>query len=42
MFIKWSDVKNKSKKEGEMNGDRMENEGIIDKGGKEMNILTDD
>jgi hypothetical protein len=24
----------KSKKEGEMNGDRMENEGIMDKGGK--------
>jgi hypothetical protein len=32
----------KSKKKGEMNGDRMENKGIMDKGGKEMNLLTDD
>jgi hypothetical protein len=31
----------KSKKEVEMNGDRMENKGIMDKGGKEMNVLTD-
>jgi hypothetical protein len=25
-----------SRKEAEMNGDRMDNEGIMDKGGKEM------
>jgi hypothetical protein len=31
----------KSKKEGEINGDRMENKGIMDKGGKEMNVRTD-
>jgi len=42
MVIKWFDFKKKSKKEGEKNGDGMENEGIIDKGGKEMNVLTDD
>jgi hypothetical protein len=32
----------KSRKKGEMNGDRMDNEGIMDKGGKEMNELMDD